>query len=610
MKKKNLIKIIAVTAVSCMAMGIMTACDFRRTPNSSSTPSVELPQMEAPTNLKADFWDLTWDSVENSSGYIVRARKGRAARENYEIIFDGKETEETAFDLYPYLEPDELFTVEVKTKGDGETYADSEWTYVEYETEETTTVTYEKFQDGYMAKGSADFDGELVFRDTYDGLPVVTVSGFKGSAVERVRLPLSMTRLESEAFRDCVNLTEIKLPSTLLLMESAAFKGCTNLETIIAIDGFDYENCVLDGGVNILQLPSLPGLPSLSVESENIGVFEETKWLSLQGDKKFICWDKILYKYNGSMDGEVCLDELPDGIVNVAGGIFSNCDELTKVTVPKSWGVAYYKMFENCDNLSEVVLEDGITEIGEDAFSGNFNLQKVVISKDVREIEDGAFVGCKMTSIDLPEGLVTLGYAVFRGCSSLKTVELPNTLRGDLSAFVGSTSPIDCVGGLETIKVPEGITSVSFEGCMSLTSVELPESLEKINHYGFNLCKALKSLEIPDGVKYIGAEAFAICGIEELILPRGLKELASSAFISVMHQTTSVKKVYWQDSESNFLQQVKFFSYSIGSGREPADKMLYFPVYFYTAKEPAKKEDGTYDGYYWRYVDDKPTAWE
>ena len=558
MKKKNLIKIIAVTAVSCMAMGIITACDESRTPNSSSEPKVELPKMEAPTNLTADFWDLTWDSVENSSGYIVRARKGRAVRENYEIVFDGKETEETAFDLYPYLQPDELFTVEVKAKGDGETYADSEWSYVEYETEETSSsVLYELTIDenGYIAKGSADFDGELVFRDTYDGLPVVSVSGFKGSAVERVRLPLSMTTLESEAFRDCVNLTEIKLPSTLLTIGKAAFKGCTNLETITAIDGFDYQNCIFDGGVNIIM--SL--LPNAEERSENAGVFEETKWLSLQGDQKFICWDKILYKYNGAMDGEVRLDDLPDGIVNVAGGIFYDCDELTKVTIPKSWRIVANKMFGACSNLTEVILEDGIMEIRESAFGGNVNLEKIVISKDVTKIGDEAFSSCKkLTSIDLPEGLVTLGEAVFKYCVGIKTVELPSTLRGDLSAFIGSTPVIDGVGGLETIKVPEGITSVSFSGCRNLTSIELPESLETIPQAAFMSCSSLKSLRIPDNVKTIRLDAFEYCNFEELLLPKSLKQLAGGAFGDPT-DSTYVKKVYYQGSKSDFFKKVTYF---------------------------------------------------
>ncbi len=590
MKKKNLIKIIAVTAVSCMAMGIMTACDESRTPNSS----VKLITLDAPTNVKADFWDLTWDSVENSSGYIVRARKGRALRENYEIIFDGKETEEMAFDLYPYLDPDELFTVEVKAKGDGETYEDSEWAYVEYETEETSSsVLYELTTDesGYMAKGSADFDGELVFRDTYDGLPVVSVSGLKGSAVERARLPLSMTKLESEAFRNCVNLTEIKLPSTLLFMGSAAFKGCTNLETITAMEGFDYENCVLNGGIDIII--------SITEEtSENVGVFEETKWLSLQGDKKFICWDKILYQYNGLKDGEVRLDELPDGIVNVAGGIFSRCNELTKVTVPKSWGAVGYKMFEGCSNLTEASLEDGITEVREGAFFGNGSLQKVYVSKDVKKIDDEAFSGCtKLFEINLPEGLTTLGKDSFKRCKSLKSITLPSTLRGSLNAFVDSGTIFETSGGIEQITVPEGITLVRFYNCDSLTHVELPNSLETIDRQAFMNCLNLKSLDIPNNVKVIEWMAFENCGIEELVLPKSLEKIVGNLGSEPHPTLPYIKKAYYKGTKSEFLEKV---AYSEGK---------YLPIYFYSVSEPAKKEDGTYNGRYWRYVAGKPTAW-
>lgn len=62
-----------------------------------------------------------------------------------------------------------------------------------------------------------------------------------------------------------------------------------------------------------------------------------------------------------------------------------------------------------------------------------------VIRDGVKEIEDGAFYGCtSLKNIEIPNSVTRIGRETFQGCSSLESIEIPNSIIiiGDL-AFRG-----------------------------------------------------------------------------------------------------------------------------------------------------------------------------
>ena len=54
----------------------------------------------------------------------------------------------------------------------------------------------------------------------------------------------------------------------------------------------------------------------------------------------------------------------------------------------------------------------------------------------------------------------------------------------------------------------EVICDGAFRGCKSLQSVTIPNSVKKIGDDAFNSCKSLQSVTIPNSVKSIGNRAF------------------------------------------------------------------------------------------------------
>ena len=78
-----------------------------------------------------------------------------------------------------------------------------------------------------------------------------------------------------------------------------------------------------------------------------------------------------------------------------------------------------------------------------------------------------------------------IGYEAFRGCSSLTSIEIPNSVTS--------------------------IGREAFAGCSSLTSIEIPNSVTSIGNYAFSGCSNLDYFSFGKSVKSIGQKAFSGC---------------------------------------------------------------------------------------------------
>lgn len=66
----------------------------------------------------------------------------------------------------------------------------------------------------------------------YGNMTEIGLNAFYQSGLRTMKLPGSIKSIDINAFKDCVNLTDIELPSNLRIIEDSAFKGCLNLEWV------------------------------------------------------------------------------------------------------------------------------------------------------------------------------------------------------------------------------------------------------------------------------------------------------------------------------------------------------------------------------------------
>ena len=155
------------------------------------------------------------------------------------------------------------------------------------------------------------------------------------------------------------------------------------------------------------------------------------------------------------------------------------------------------RLFQN-DTTTSIKIPDSVTWIGEETFRNCHKLSDIKVSPDneyYAAIDHVLFNKKEKTLCAYPMGLDAETYSIPRGI-----------LRIDDCAFYHSK--------LTSIEIPDSVTTIgeeAFSCCDRLTSVEIPDSVTTIGELAFSFCPSLTSIEIPDSVTEIGRWAFDDC---------------------------------------------------------------------------------------------------
>lgn len=118
-----------------------------------------------------------------------------------------------------------------------------------------------------------------------------------------------------------------------------------------------------------------------------------------------------------------------------------------------------------------------------------------------------------LESVELPEGLQTLGGGAFHRCGSLKSLSLPSTLAEiPCGAFF-------CDFSLASISFSDGLATIgkrAFYNCRSLANVVFPRSLRRVESEAFWACPKLSSVFIPASLETMAYDAFYRCPISQI----------------------------------------------------------------------------------------------
>ena len=178
-----------------------------------------------------------------------------------------------------------------------------------------------------------------------------------------------------------------------------------------------------------------------------------------------------------------------------------------------------------------------VTSIGYLAFAECTSLISVELPNSVTTINASAFAICSsLTSIEIPNSVAKIDAAAFGTCTSLTTMKIPNSVTSiGQAAFGGCTS-------LTSIELSNSLTSIEgwvFEACTSLTSIKIPNSVTSIGEMAFYRCTSLTSIEIPNSVTSIGIWAFAECiSLTSIEIPNSVTEIGKYAFLNCSSLTS------------------------------------------------------------------------
>ncbi len=230
--------------------------------------------------------------------------------------------------------------------------------------------------------------------------------------------------------------------------------------------------------------------------------------------------------------------KLPSSLSSLSSGAFSGCTSLKEVIIPNTVSHIYSSAFSGCTSLKEIDIPSSVTYIEGGVFA-NSGIEKFVVKSGVTyDVMNGGdlFMGAPLKEVIFENGVTSVQYAMFSGCSSLETVKLSSTVTGIVyDAFNGCTN----LKNIDLSKV-QSIGLTSFKNCSSLTTINISSATSVENGAFENT--GVTSVTIPSGLTTLNAGVFKNTKITSITIPSTVNVFYEDVFADC----ANLEEINWQ----------------------------------------------------------------
>lgn len=432
------------------------------------------------------------------------------------------------------------------------------------------------------------------------------------------------TSIGENAFKNCSNLTEISLNSDLNSIKTGALTGCSSLATLtmpassavynlfgvdkktnsittikntlkaiktININGgtllnyamfydcFGVETITLSASIASIGSEVFVGCANLT----NINVDESSEYFKTENGNLYSKDGTTFVQYAiGKTDTAF---EIPSTVTDIHDCAFYG-SKLKNVSIPSTVKFIGRYAFTECINL-DYNEYDNLKYLGNTQNPYLYlaecptSVTTATVNPNCKFIGSQAFEECKITSIEIPNGVVAIGINAFAYCTALTSITIPKSVtyieegafayssqyaptvlekvyyNGTLEdwcniKFVYSyANPLHCKASLWLYNE----TTSTYE---KVTSLTIPKSITKINEYAFSGCSSITTVTFEEGSKLIsiGQNAFTSCAsLNSVTLPNTLKEIGFGIFqncTSLTNITFNGSKAEWETIKKDY----------------------------------------------------------
>lgn len=223
-----------------------------------------------------------------------------------------------------------------------------------------------------------------------------------------------MNNLPKNFFKNCESLTSITLPNTTLSIGDYAFSGCASLKEANIGTGVKFIG--LSAFANNAQLTSIDRLN----DNDGSHTFDVVCDYAFAGTglkkAKLSLRSSAIYTFWGDGCFQDCKDLIEVNVLSanyLSKDMFKDCISLQKITFDKNFmAYTYPSVFQGCKRLQSITLPSQLIFLTEGMFKNCTSLLSV-----------------NFTSLDKSSNITEVQREVFSGCSALKYIELPESIK-------------------------------------------------------------------------------------------------------------------------------------------------------------------------------------
>lgn len=360
--------------------------------------------------------------------------------------------------------------------------------------------------DNFVLTGANDYlevsqDGNLLIINA-GGTKELTA--FAPYNVTSLDIPEGITKIGNGAFKYTTSLKSVSIPNSVTSIGDNAF-GSSGITSV------HLPNSVTHIGERAFYASQLSATLTIPTTVTEIGeqAFGECSKLSK------VLYNAISAENNSSIgifsNSSVNTIIIGNEVQKIPDNAFSFTDNIETITIPESVTYIGRHAFHLCSLLTEVNYNaTNVSYCGDSPFFLCNKLTTFNIGNNVQTLPDYICADTKITSINIPNSVTSIGLMAFYNCKELTSVIIPNSVTSiGSSAFTGCSNLISITlpnsietiesatfqeSGLTSIIIPESVTSigiVAFYHCTNLTHVTMGNSVTSIDDCAFSGCTDL-----------------------------------------------------------------------------------------------------------------------
>ena len=363
---------------------------------------------------------------------------------------------------------------------------------------------------------------------------------YKCFSLKWAALPQDTKRIERGTFAYCKSLEISSLPICLEYIGEYAFYGCESIKSLHI--GLNLQSVGTGSFAHCVSLESIEFPDTLErVYMSAFFYCEKLKDLYFSDSVLYFCYDGLYYPLD------------------------------TDITIhAPAYSTAYYYAIENGYNFVSTGFAKRGNALGVTwKIDSDLKLSLTPNSDFIPDISAYTDVPWfpytdKITSLDIGEGVETIGANVFARMVNLRSVSLPSTLKK-----IRNGAFADC-RRLDNVLLPDGVIEIgdrAFSNCSSLSNIYIPDTVIVVGDYAFYRCARLSSVNL-GGVIYLGNYAFSKCTkLENAYLGKQLASIGECTF-----EKTAINELYVPES-------VTFIDCNAFSGNDDITLLCHYKSY-------------------------------